>query len=434
MWPFSSKAERLEKKKDIAGLILLLQEPDHTTASSAQQPLIRLGAESVGPLCGLLETSTGDLQTAIMKILGYIHDPRAVKPICHILVKDRDHERQRVAIGVLEQIGGTEVINILTVLARKSKDWPLRKLAIRSLKYISSIKDPDLQSLAAVEDHDWNKAAALGSSAIPALCAAINDEEETIQINAAETLGKIQDPQIIPLLGQVLKQRKTPADNSLRWGCVRGLGKTKRPEAVEVLCEALRDDYLAVRQEAAVALGTIGDSRAMEALCEALKDGNLYLRIYAVEALGNIGDRRVVPMLEQYRETKNWSLRKAAGEALVKLGADSGKVIVEQVEKEKLRVGEYQARAREIILSGKAVCGGCKTRLLSFGGAQRIQASTFKTHFNPLDLEGSIKASMGSHDNQTPFGFCGQGCGQVFCMVCTIKMAICGCGSEIWKF
>jgi len=68
--------------------------------------------------------------------------------------------------------------------------------------------------------------------------------------------------------------------------------------AVEPLIEALKykdwyEDWY-VREEAAEALGKIGDIRAVKPLIEALKDEYRYVRLKAAKALGKIGDIRAV--------------------------------------------------------------------------------------------------------------------------------------------
>jgi HEAT repeat protein len=54
------------------------------------------------------------------------------------------------------------------------------------------------------------------------------------------------------------------------------------------LLEALKDASPEVRQQAAFALGQIGDARATEALSAALKDGSAEVRKQAAFALGQL--------------------------------------------------------------------------------------------------------------------------------------------------
>ncbi|MCJ7727338.1 MAG: HEAT repeat domain-containing protein, partial [Methanoregula sp.] len=59
--------------------------------------------------------------------------------------------------------------------------------------------------------------------------------------------------------------------------------------AVEPLIKSLKDKDRRVREQAAVALGEIGDERAVEPLLWALKDENDGVREQAKEAIGKLG-------------------------------------------------------------------------------------------------------------------------------------------------
>ena len=74
---------------------------------------------------------------------------------------------------------------------------------------------------------------------------------------------------------------------------------------VKGLIKALRDKDSDVREEAAEALGEIGDKRAVEPLIQALKDEDLKVRVKAAIALSRIGDERAIkPLNECLREIK----------------------------------------------------------------------------------------------------------------------------------
>jgi len=62
---------------------------------------------------------------------------------------------------------------------------------------------------------------------------------------------------------------------------------------VDALIAALKDPDRAVREDATIALGMIGDPRAIDALIEAMKDGAV--KRHAIASLGMIGDPRALP-------------------------------------------------------------------------------------------------------------------------------------------
>jgi len=99
------------------------------------------------------------------------------------------------------------------------------------------------------------------------------------------------------------------------------LGKIGTP-AVEPLIAALKDEDVHVREAATVALGKIGDSRAVEPLITALKDKDPMGRAEAANTLGEIGDARAVEPLVAMLKDEHMP---AAASALDKLGWKPGK-------------------------------------------------------------------------------------------------------------
>jgi HEAT repeat protein len=73
------------------------------------------------------------------------------------------------------------------------------------------------------------------------------------------------------------------------------IGRTwvRDAKVVDALIAALKDPDRAVREDATIALGMIGDSGAIDALIEAMKDGAV--KRHAIASLGMIGDPRALP-------------------------------------------------------------------------------------------------------------------------------------------
>lgn len=118
---------------------------------------------------------------------------------------------------------------------------------------------------------------------------------------------------------------------AVRREAAKALGKIGDTRAVEPLIQALRDEDWEVRSGAARALGEIGDARAVEPLIQTLfkeKDFNpaLDVRDFVREevalALGKIGDARAIEPLIHLLNHKDSNVRKAAKEALEKIKAE----------------------------------------------------------------------------------------------------------------
>jgi len=87
-------------------------------------------------------------------------------------------------------------------------------------------------------------------------------------------------------------------------------------DEVEIQIDLLKDPDWAVRREAAITLGEMGDERCVEPLVRALQDGDWQVREVAIEALGMVGSPAVDPLIKLCR---SWDHRKAAIRALGKI-------------------------------------------------------------------------------------------------------------------
>jgi serine/threonine protein kinase len=95
----------------------------------------------------------------------------------------------------------------------------------------------------------------------------------------------------------------------------------RNPHSIESLITSLTtNENRRVRQEAAEALGKLGNPQAIEPLIAALKDEHEWVRHLAAEALGKLGDLRAVEPLIAVLEDKYERVQEAASSALDKLG------------------------------------------------------------------------------------------------------------------
>jgi len=95
----------------------------------------------------------------------------------------------------------------------------------------------------------------------------------------------------------------------------------KRKGDIDALISALQyQDDTAVRAEAALSLGQLGDLRAVDSLISILQDdSDPYVRSVAARALGNLGDVRAERALFEALDNDCIDVSLAAGESLGKL-------------------------------------------------------------------------------------------------------------------
>ena len=163
---------------------------------------------------------------------------------------------------------------------------------------------------------------------LPALIAALGNQDEVVRLNAAYGLGTIGAP-AVPALIEIWRETSEKADlpgsetESFRHATY-ALSAIGEP-AVPALIEALRSDSESIRASAAYALGDIG-SAAQEAappLTQGLQDESAWVRRHAAEALGLIGQpaqNTVLVLIELLRDEHYW-IRDNAARALARLGS-----------------------------------------------------------------------------------------------------------------
>ena len=130
-------------------------------------------------------------------------------------------------------------------------------------------------------------------SSAPAAAAAARGGREP---RARYVLGQLKATKPVGSFTSI--QRLSRADSAQARAAGGGeLARLKTPVAVEELVKALDDVALPVREQAAVALGEIGDARATGPLVRKLTDPASGITPAAATALGKIGDRAALPSL-----------------------------------------------------------------------------------------------------------------------------------------
>jgi len=98
----------------------------------------------------------------------------------------------------------------------------------------------------------------------------LRSDDESKRKSAVFMAGELKIKESIKLLINILKQDKNKV---IRNNAARALGKIGDPKAIDALAEALYDIDYFVRQSAAWALGKIGDPQAIEPLSKLIKNG-----------------------------------------------------------------------------------------------------------------------------------------------------------------
>ena len=278
----------------------------------AVDDFVTLGAPAGARLVAALRDERWRVREGAAKALGLIRDRRAVDGLIAAL-KDRDGSVRTIAAEALGRIGDPKAIKGLMALFKDSSKL-VRVSATIALTQI-------------------------GEATVEPLLEGLKDENFQVRLHSVQALGGItsdyptgrswlQDSRPVPGLIALLKDK----DRAVREDAAIALGMIGDPTAVPALIEALQDGQVKVR--AIMALGMISDARAVEPLIRILQGIGIYqkgtptpgcivseewmIREQAAMALGHINDLRSVPALLD--ALKNTRLREKATGALVELG------------------------------------------------------------------------------------------------------------------
>jgi len=283
-----------------------LEDVDDATREEAAQALADLGdPTTLDPLLEALEDDYWSVRCHIGWALSKIGGPKAIDGLI-ILFNDTMLEVQDEAAKAMASLGVQAVPRLIECL--KDERWKVRG---QTAKALGEIKDPQ---------------------AVEALIRASRDRDGAVKSAVAEALGKIGDARAVLALTKMFKDtskivRETAGTALVHIGplavdalldalgdphfvvrchAVRALGGmttdyqigrawVKESRVVQALIACLKDPDRAVREDATIALGIMGDPQAVESLMEAMKDGAV--RRHAIDSLGMIGDPRALPVV-----------------------------------------------------------------------------------------------------------------------------------------
>ncbi|MHB0935415.1 MAG: HEAT repeat domain-containing protein [Armatimonadota bacterium] len=332
---------------------------------AARQLALRKDSRALEPLLALLNDENGRTRYEAAAALGALGGPRAEAALIALL-QSPDEPMQLMGLYGLQALRSpaavTAVLALLKDAARRvdlrtlggvndprmleerssyhgSRAAAVRSMAFQVIRALTVIGPPAVEPATALLNDalpQTRAAAAIAlkdlrdTRALPALCAALKDNNLTVRLLAARALreladvrglepllaalpgadpllrvqiaaalGGIGDPRALPVLLTLL-QTGTPDE---QYAAARALGQLGEKRAADPLLAVLKthpDD--GVRAQAARVLGLLGDQRAVEPLLAALEANDPELTAEAVDALAALNDPRVLPVLRALRE------------------------------------------------------------------------------------------------------------------------------------
>ena len=302
----------------LADWLEALSDPDDATREEAAQALIgQADASALDALLGALEDEYWSVRLYVGHALARIGGPRVIEALIPML-GDLIKECRDGAVEDFVTMGTAAVERLIAAL--RDDRWRVRESAARALGVIRDKRAVD-GLIGALRDRDGAvktvAAEALGRigdpKAIKGVMALFKDSSKLVRVSATIALTQIGEATVEPLI-EGLKDENF----QVRLHSVQALGgitsdyptgrswlQDSRP--VPGLIALLKDKDRAVREDAAIALGMIGDRSAVPALIEAMQDGSV--RVRAIMALGMIADPRSVEPLIRVLEGVGISIK-----------------------------------------------------------------------------------------------------------------------------
>ncbi|HVG93492.1 MAG TPA: M1 family aminopeptidase [Planctomycetota bacterium] len=219
------------------------------------------------------------------------------------------------AAAALGKDGGAETVQALARAVTEDGFWGVSAEAAAALAEIRTpaAREALLHALATVKHPKARRAvvSALGAfrgdeTAAEALAEVLakGDASLFVEAEAAEALGKTRAPEAREAIEKALARKSSWAE-TIRAGCVRGLGRLGTEDVVPTLLERLAwGQHVRVRSAAAGALAEVGArlvvrDRIREALEQRIDDRDFRVQMAAIAALRALGDERALPALRR---------------------------------------------------------------------------------------------------------------------------------------
>ena len=277
------------------------------------------------------------------------------------LKQGRSARARWLAAQSLARVDDPPTIEALAERLRDDKEfWGVRNEAATALSKIRGPEAYAVLAAAAKVKHPKVRravAAALGAfktqDAFEALKPlALGDESYLVQSDAARALGKTKQPQALDVLLDVV-DRKSWSD-VVSVGALDGMAAMRDERAVPHVVARTRYGHpTRARRAAILALPKIAsDRRARETLEDLLDDRDPYLRVDAVRALAEVGDAKARPALRTKLESDlDPRVRRRIREALRDLGGEgkrANEALREELDKVRGELAEVRARVAKV--------------------------------------------------------------------------------------
>jgi aminopeptidase N len=340
-------------------LVLTLDVVDASGSSDRRKLHVSQRAESFAVPCAKRPHFV--VLDADMRVLGEVSLKAPGDMLRNQLKQGRSARARWLAAQALSRIDDPPTIEALAERLRDEKEfWGVRHEVTSALAKIRGTEAYAVLASAAKLKHPKVRravAAALGAfktqDAFETLKPlALGDESYLVQSDAARALGKTKQPQALDVLLDVV-DRKSWAD-VVSVGALDGMAAMRDERAVPHVVARTRYGHpTRARRAAIMALPKIAsDRRARETLEDLLDDRDPYLRVDVVRALSEVGDAKARPALRTKLESDlDPRVRRRIREALRDLGGDGKRAsdaLREELDKVRGELADVKSRVSKV--------------------------------------------------------------------------------------
>jgi putative membrane-bound dehydrogenase-like protein len=286
---------RIGQSEAVPSLLPILTDPDRYLAFSARVALRRIG-DWTAVASGLNTTDT-KLRAAILATLELVYDSKAVGLLRQITTETKAPETERA-----------KALTEMALVHKKAPEWDGHWWGTRPTQ-----GKPPAKTIA------WEATPVI----LKTIESSLVDPSEAVRLAAISAVRETNDRDALPVLRERFTVEKVP---QVRQEIALALGSMGDKTALPLLIAALRDlaNPEGVRTAALTALESIGGKPAIDALVEALSNKGSSLKdetvVRMVAALGRFKAKEAVPAIADRLAQASNEVRAAAAEALGKIG------------------------------------------------------------------------------------------------------------------
>lgn len=291
--------------KSTEELITSVKQQDSGAYSAAIALGSRQDPQAIDPLLSLLAAQDTHLKEGALMGLGHFDDVRTIKAIV-LHLGHADEGVRKEANYAIESVLRQKFSQLDPALAELHNENP------KALEPLVSLLTENLND-SGTADGKAEAITLLGKTKVDSVIDTVQpflkDEEDKLRIAATEAVGTVGNDRAVDMLIKLVDAETDPG-----WKVItaEALGTTNQPKAIDYLLKALQSKDAVTAEAATLGLGKTKDKRAVDALLAALKSPDTGYNEQFRESLVKIGKPAVDPLIASLQHEDAWVRQQVA--------------------------------------------------------------------------------------------------------------------------